>query len=296
MLTPTLLLTSLALTGGLPGPTQAAVLPPRAPTVGLHSAAPTGAAMPVAPVALPPALQALEQKMSELRLRSESFSVTLELAGLRLTRFFGEAGVSPDVAAITVSALGPSRSVRLVNAATYVYEPAIARFDRRRPWIKMSLQAFDHEYSAQFGAALAQLGVAGAADPFASSIAEINLGSDVRELGPSVVDGQAVTGFAMTLLSVTKPPALPTKQEAELNKLLRHLPKETNTLEVFIAADGVPVRTRTLTSLGSLKSVAISEVPAVDFPIDVEPPPAKEIIGLAQLRELQKRRHAAGKK
>ncbi len=253
--------------------------------------------MPVASVALPPALQALEQKMSELRLSGESFSATLELAGFRLARFFGETGVSPNAAAITVvSAAGTSRSVRLVNRATYVYEPAIARFDRRRPWIKMSLRAFDREYSAQFGAALAQQGVAGGADPFASSIAEINRGSDVRELGSSVVDGQAVTGFAMTLIPVAKQPALPTKQEAELNKILRHLPKETNTLEVFIAADGVPVRTRTLTSLGSLTSMAIMEVPAVDFPIVVEPPPAREIIGLAQLRKLQKRRHAAGKK
>jgi hypothetical protein len=286
---------SLTLAGVLFACVPASVHAAEAPAVTPSSGSP-------APAPMPTALAELVQKMSELRPSTVRLALTVGLElqdpkkpggmiGGLTSHLLAEVGVEPPAATVTTSGVaGPGEKVRLVHGEVYLYMPYLDRFDGRRPWVEMSEARYEREDAAQVGVALAKQTNA-QADPFASTIAEIDQSEDYRELGPSEVDGQAVTGFAMTPLpSTSQAPARSrraTKEERELDASVRKLGKPTGTIEVFIAGDGLPVSTRTTVTLGLLSTVATSEVTATDFPLIVTPPPAGQTIGYRALRKIE---------
>jgi hypothetical protein len=284
--------------------TLAGLLLATAPGSGLAAASPvaTAPSPPTAPaLGMPPALAELTQKMSQLRPSTVRMSLTVGLqaadpkapggkASVVMSRVLVKVGIEPALASVTTLGELGGEKVRLVNGEVYEYLPFLDRFDGRRPWVKMSRARYERLEGAQ--AASSPVHEAGAdAAPYASLVAEINGSDDFRELGPSEVDGQAVLGFAMTPRPSSTPrqTGFSAQEEAELQAGLRRLGKSTSTLEVFIAADGLPVRTRATVGSERLAWVSGTDVTATDFPLVVVPPPAKLTIGYRSLRKIETR-------
>ncbi|MGH2903277.1 MAG: hypothetical protein ACRDK7_06805 [Solirubrobacteraceae bacterium] len=294
-----------------------------------------GSVASAAPTALPPALRVLEQKMSELRLSSERFTIEMSISGLKLshgeTKLFkllgaggqsisGEVTASPFAGNVQFELFGQQFNERVVDKTDYLYFAKLAAHDGGRPWIKLGAGGLGELFRVngkpvKGGQAEpspipsvdptpnpgSNLGT----DPFAALIARINGASSVRELGPATVDGQAVTRFIGVLdpSTLEKPTKIGLKVRRKLEKLRRRLrlralatPKRSATLEVSIAANGLPVQMALSETTGKVTTTATGDVLAINFPLVIEAPPANQTIDLAQLRKLEKqskKRHHA---
>jgi hypothetical protein len=255
-------------------------------------------------VVVPAALQALEPKMLALQLTSERFSATLSVAAKPTVKGLGGVGplfghassvaealltatgvVSfiPQAAQIEVSLLGVKVEARLIGTTLYLDEPFIARLDGGRPWVEQRNQTL-----RQTTDGLAPSAPAGAvADGNAGLVSIINGARSIHEIGPATVDGQATTAFKVSV-EVARLATLTAHQRHTLGKVLKPLA----TVEVLIAENGLPVRTRVVLALrhdlGEL--VTQSDVLAVNVPVVVQPPPANKTISQAKVTRLLKRR------
>ena len=184
-------------------------------------------------------------------------------------------------------------SLRLREAAgrEYLYEHEIAARDGGRPWIALGAGRLGKEFTPVPSASEAQ---------FAALAALIEGAGDFQELGPGTVDGQAVTTFAMVIsggdayeageivarASAVKPLAGPAEQPGR------------DTLEISFRADGVPVRVHLRMPLEAQAETFDLEVPAVNVPFTIEPPPASRTIteaALARLTRAERRRRHKSK-
>jgi hypothetical protein len=251
----------------------------------------------------PPELAPLLQKTSELQLSSERFSgeVTITakklprklkaLGGLK-TKVAGELSTSPEAASITETLLGRTISLRLVDKTLYIHDPSIAKHDGGRPWVKESAGGssgglFGSSTTLGGGSAGSGSGSGGATSipRFKTEIALLKASNDVRSLGASTLDGQAVTGFAGS----ANPKEI---EESALSKKLRQAVAKSHvkpaaTFEVFLAANGLPVRSHVVLALGAVKLNVTTDVLAINFPVAAIPaPPAAETITAAELKKI----------
>jgi hypothetical protein len=251
----------------------------------------------------PPELAPLLQKTSELEITSERLSgeetiVTKKLppklkalGGLKV-KFSGEESTSPQAATLTTTILGKTSSLRFVDGTVYMREAAIAKHDGGRPWVKLDAQGsgklFSSNPSIGSGTGLGGSGGGTSGSQFKVQTALLKAAHDVRSIGASTIDGQAVTGFAGTV----DPKQI---EESQLSAKLRKAIVESHikpaaTFEVFLAANGLPVRSNIVLAIGKVKLKVNEEVPAINFPVAVSlPPPAAETITLAELEKLQKK-------
>jgi hypothetical protein len=249
----------------------------------------------------PPELAALLAKTSELQISSERFSgvVTIipkklppqlkALGGLTL-KLSGEESSSPRAAAITSTLLGRTVSLRLVDGSLYLREAAIAKHDGGRPWVRLDSRSSSNLFSSNPSLGSGSgLGGAGASTDsrFKVETALLKASKDVRALGPSTLDGQQVNGFAGTVdPKQIEQSQLSAKLRAEVLKA--HV-KPAATFEVFIAPNGLPVRSDVVLALGRAKLKVTANVLAINFPVAAIPaPPASETITAAELEKLVK--------
>jgi hypothetical protein len=259
----------------------------------------------------PPELAPLLQKTSELEINSERLSgeetivakklppKLKALGGLKV-KFSGEESASPEAASLTTTILDKTSSLRLVDGTIYVHEAALAKHDGGRPWVKLDAQGsgklFSSNPSLGSGTGLGGSGGGASSSHFKVQTALLKASSDVRSLGASTIDGQAVTGFAGTV----DPKQI---EESQLSAKLRKAIVESHikpaaTFEVFLAANGLPVRSNIVLAIGKVKLKVDEEVLAINFPVAaIPPPPAAETITLAELEKLEKKllkkKHAA---
>ncbi len=278
----------------------AATLPATGPALAAPATPPPAPAPAPAP---PPDLQRLEQAMLQLNPTSQRFSATISVSAtgapggpfgsfsrvlakaassLALITIVGEEAFSPPMANISVDVLGFKVNERLIGTTLYVEEPFISRLDGGRPWVVKTGQNLKEAVGTE--------GVGGggsSTQPFAGLVKELGKASDVRELGPRTVDGQPTTAFSATV-DLGAYESSPSKRKA-LEKLVR--PQVG--LEVFIAENGLPVRT--VLSLAIREShpnhhghlIEQADIPAIDVPVVVTPPPADKTITEAQLERLE---------
>ncbi len=279
-----------------------------AATVTARAAASTPAA--AAAPRLPPDLAALVKKMEGLTVSSERFRVRTAISGAQLPReaqsflklfdaqLSGEATISPPAGSFALTFFGHTLRVRVVHEVTYLYEPAIARRDRGRPWVEVGRDALGRMLAGSGDPSLAAGGVASSFRGLAVVLATGIRG--ITELGPGIIDGQAITGFrARVASSALEEPAVPAKPPSILRKIFpRHVrarsasgaaapPSEQ--LEVFIAASGLPVRMRITAGSEGITTGTLVDMLAIDFPLRVEPPPRDETITEGGLRRLARR-------
>jgi hypothetical protein len=256
----------------------------------------------------PPELAPLLQETSQLQISSERFSGEVSIVPKKLPaklkglgalnlKLSGEASTSPAAAAVTTTVLDQSISLRLVDETIYVHEAALGKLDGGRPWVK-----FDHKSSGKlFGSnpgldSNSGLGSSGGqGSHFEIQTALLKASKDVRSLGSSTVDGQAVTGFAGTV----DPKQVEESQlSAKLRReLLKAHVKPAATFEVFIAANGLPVHSKIVLALGRAKLTVTADVLAINFPVvPIAAPPASETITTAELEKLEKQKLEKHKK
>jgi hypothetical protein len=268
------------------------------------AAAPAGAAPNPAQ---PPELQALEQRMSELTANSQRISGSVAFSGklprkaaalrsLQVT-FSGEQSLSPPASTVTTTIAGKTLTVMQLGDALYLKEPSLAARDGGRPWVKLDAAERSKLFGAtpglEQGAGLggSSTGAAstgGSAQAFTSDAELLEKTPDIRALGASTVNGQAVSGFAGTLepkrAAATQ---LPKKLLTELRT--KHV-KLTASYEMFVSAEGVPVETKLTLGLGKLKLLVTADVLAINFPVNpVAPPAAGETISGAELERLARK-------
>jgi hypothetical protein len=268
------------------------------------------AALAVTPTPPPPELAPLLEKTSELTLSSERFTGEVKVTGKKLPRKLealggltakvsGELSTSPEAASLTETVLGQTISLRLIDRTLYLRDAKIARHDGGRPWVKESLSSSGGPFSSNPGLGSGGSGGSGGGattEKFKAVTALLKASNDVRSLGASTVDGQAVTGFAGT----ADPKEV---EESTLPAKLRHAVvkshiKPAATVEAFLAPNGLPVRSHIVLALGGLRLSVTHDVLAINFPVAaIPPPPASETITAAELKTIlaKLKRHSSDK-
>jgi hypothetical protein len=250
----------------------------------------------------------LEQKMRELQVNSERFSVITQgsvtvtneangkLVGpsrhVSLDRSTqGEASLQPEEGEILSG--NPSRPRGIsIGSSTYIYEPDIAKYDGHRPWIRLDVS---HGVTAGEAPIFPYHGESGEvkAAGTGSYAGLINLlGTVVGPVtvsGPVTVQGQTATEFTAMVEPLVLNGEIPPK---ELVLLRKHVPPTK--LEVFITESGLPVRVVGSLATSDLVSEQTTEILAVNIPVDIKRPPVRKTIGQAQLDRLERSRHGKG--
>lgn len=194
------------------------------------------------PASVPPALQALEQKMAQIRFNTARISARFELGelgpvggelgtgvegpngGLLITTV-GVFRLSPREATATSKIEGvglphgehappgsTTSTERVIGNTIYTYTPSASSYDGGRPWVRSKQPS-----SQANGESTGLSGVSDAltttlsggdtrsasAPPFAKLIEDVNGSLSVQEVGPMIVDGQQVTEFTAST-SLTK--------------------------------------------------------------------------------------------
>lgn len=273
-------------------------------------AAPAASAPPPAQppaVAPPPDLLRLEQAMLALPLTSERFSGSVSIAatgvpsgplgpfaGLSrvlaraaastaIITISGEESFSPLQASFRIS-LGPLKlEGRLIGTTLYVEEPFISSFDGHRPWVVEPNQHVEQAVGVELGTLGGKPG-SPATEAFGGLVEELGHASSIRELGAQTVDGQATSGFD----AIVDPTAVGVHSQ-EQTRALRKLVKPQAHIEVFIAEDGVPVRTvlrlaiREAHPVHHAELITQEDTLAINVPVTVVAPPADQTITKAQL-------------
>jgi hypothetical protein len=255
------------------------------------------------PVVLPSGLPALEQKMEELEITSMRFSarasITVPRSERKLLGFLkllggesgisGEETISPAAGNITLGLFGHPFKLRVVGSTTYYF--ARASRHHRGIWVKLGPGGILEMFIVNGK----HIKVPKATPPKEPTLAEPSFAGlrkalagaeEVRELGTGTLYGQPVTNF----LAVLEPEQLKLENPASTSRLAPHPPQPpTVTLETSIAQDGLPVRTVVAEqSEGTVISVTLN-IPAINFPLVIEAPPASETITVAQLRRIERR-------
>jgi len=276
----------------------------------LCAATPARAAAP-----LPPDLVALEQQMAQLQANSERFSFQEEFAlpllpNVPLILFAsggGEASDSPPQVAVTTSVLGlTEEQTRVIGETTYHYKHQAAEIDGGRPWVR-SRRAAKKEAQVLDPGSVLENDQAGKQGTFSKLIEELNGALAIEESGPATVDDQRVIEFDATLdpapflaqiRAQSREPRHPLSRPLETSPVggpkapAKPVPPPTLELEVFIAPSGLPVRVRvTFADEGATIALRVDTL-AINIPVHVTPPPARQTIDEAQLKKLERRRAA----
>jgi len=304
---PKTLLAGLAIAAG-----ATAVVP-----TGVLAAQSSAGAPALAPVSLPPDLVALEQQTAQLQANSERFSFQEELAfgGLfgqsiplvLIVAGEGEASDSPPQASAAGGLFGlPMEQTRTIGDTVYRYQQQAAQIDGGRPWVRSQRPAKEESQGVDPGGLL-EGDQAGRQGTFSKLIEELNGALAIEESGPATVDGQRVIEFDATLdpapflaqlKAQSKEPQHPLSAPLQTPPVggskthAKPAPPPTLELEAFIAPNGLPVRARiTFAAEGATIAVRVDTL-AINVPVHVTPPPARQTIDEAQLKRLERRRAA----
>ena len=256
----------------------------------------------------PPELVALAKKMEGVQLSSERFSLRtlVSAAGSHVPReveaflrlfdivLSGEAVNAPPAGTFKLTILGHTLAIRVVSGRAYVYEPAVARRDRGRPWVDLGRTSLG-TLPLLGGPGNVNVSSGVGATSFRTLAAALAHARGVTQLGPGSVDGQAVTGFRATVnpsaLEETPPPFRPNPRgilgPIGLGSAAASAPPSAQ-LEVFIAPSGLPVQTRIVERSEGVSATLLFDILAVNFPLAVVPPPAGQTIAIAALRRLER--------
>jgi hypothetical protein len=239
-------------------------------------------------VTLPPELVALEQKMAQLQLNSERFSlvsrgsinVTNETNGkperpgkyvsLNGTEL-GEASVSPAEGEIFEDGRHTPTKIT-IGSTVYEYERPTKGSHRHRPWVRSrdSGESPAMQILPFRGGGPVEVD-AGGTGSFALLINLLATAvGPVTADGPAVVRGQQTAEFTATV---------------EPLKLLKGFTNEdlgpgfkplTETLHIFLTESGLPIRVLKRIRSRDIKSDETTEIVAINVPVVVKPPPARE--------------------
>jgi hypothetical protein len=269
---------------------------------------------------LPPDLIALEQKMQALHVNSERGTLVEVLTGGSLggesilglgpikrsrhkrdrketvvhltthpkqsipflTADF-EVSDSPKLAVIRGNLLGAfSLQERVIGEQVYTRSSLLGLIDGGKPWVSTSAaeRAQEQAHSSEEGGSSI---TESAGAEYSKLIDLLAHASSVAEIGPREVDGQQTIEFEAKLDGERLLSASSTSKLSKAKK--KRLGRSTLTLDLFLADDGLPVRTRTQTQIGKAEITVVEDVLATEVSVSVQPPPAIETITAAELKK-----------
>jgi hypothetical protein len=241
---------------------------------------------------IPADLQALEQKMAQLHVNSERFSVAMDLSlelgkGAVFPLVIGGSGTvseSPQEGSFKVGLFGAGEESRLIGDTLYRHETSIAEYDGGRPWVRSTHSSLDGAIGVSPTAVIGQ----GAPSPgsFANLIEAVNAGESFLEVGPTIVEGRQVTEFEMTLNPEN---VFKSASKTMLQELSKQRPTAVK-LELYISPDGLPVRTVAAIEVEHQTISIMVDILALEVPVAVKPPPARQTIDEARLNKLKRER------
>jgi hypothetical protein len=249
------------------------------------AAALIASAPPASAAALPPELQALEQKAQTLHIASERFSLDLvvkEPSGKQTTLTGVGAGrISPPEAQL-VETVGSKRLVvRVLGRDLYESVPGLARLDGGRTWVHVRESELSEQTGVNFAAAPQKL---------TEGFSLIDAAAEgVREVGPATVDGQATTEFTATVDLED----LFSRFGTKLVQKLQSVGVRSASLALYLAANGLPVRTSITIPVEGGSITTTSDILATEVPVSVKAPPARDTISESEFEKLR-REHPNG--
>jgi hypothetical protein len=286
-----------------------------------------------APAIVPPALQALEQKMALIRFNSARFSTRLDLAvddssssnavsvsavpvsaarsHADVIATTGVIGLSPPVlsSTSTIEGIAPGEALggaslkeRRIGATTYVYDPSATRRDGGRPWIRRTLSPSDQKVAAELAPLSVELDpllaglerpTATSTGPFAPLLEALPEAQSVQEAGPATVDGQQTLAFTFALSSAKLLEQALSSKERRRLAKGRQLPDIDFTLELWLAPSGLPVRALTRNGARGEEFDSQEDILNLEVPVLVHAPPADRTIGEAHWIAIERRRAKA---
>jgi hypothetical protein len=203
-----------------------------------------------------------------------------------------EVSDSPKLAVIRGNLLGAfSLQERVIGEQVYARSSLLGLIDGGKPWVSTSAaeRAQEQEHSGEKGGEK-EGGEEGGSSITESAGAEygklIDLlahAGSVLEIGPREVDGQRTIEFEAKLDSEQLLDASSTSKLSEAKK--KRLGRSTLRLDLFLADDGLPVRTRMQTQIGKAEITVVEDVLATEVSVSVQPPPASETITAAELKK-----------
>jgi hypothetical protein len=250
---------------------------------GLIIAALAAAPLAAAQVALPPELQRLETQAQQLHIESEHFSYQFAIkppTGKETVINATGVGRTSSPAASEIDEVIGSQHivVRQIGHAIYLEVPGVARRDGGRPWVRVS----EKEVSVRSG-----VDFAAAPHDLSASFALINSSAEeVQQVASTTVDGQPTTVFSATV-DLGK---FFSTFGAPLVHKLQSIGVKNATLELFIAADGLPVRTSVIIGVEGGTIAVTTDVLQINTPVSVRAPAQRTTISEARLQKLNKRR------
>ena len=210
----------------------------------------------------------------------------------------GEVTITPPASEASLDFLGLKLTLREVDKTHYVYIRKLATVDHGRPWIRLGSGGLSELFTVNGHrlklrkSKLPKVSEPALLEPPFGALDETLAGArEVRELGSGTVDGQPVT----SCLAVLEPSQL--KSEAVARPRAWWCPTAAHDhAGSLVVPDGVPVRTVLVEQSKQLTESATLELPAVNFPLVIEAPPAAQTISLAGYHELVKKSEARAKK
>jgi hypothetical protein len=304
-----------------------------APTALAVDAPPAPRAQPVSsptPAVVPPALQALEQKLAQIRFNSLSFSTRVDLAvpsatatnGISITAASthhivisttGVLSLSPQLLSSTSTSEGfdPAEAVggtlaqeRRIGASIYRYDPSVARRDGGRPWIRSTRSRSAEELAAKL-APLSDVfspllgGLEGPkvipTELFAPLQDDLDQAQSIREAGSATVDGQPTLAFTLTFSPAKLFKQVPSEERRRLAKprKRRSTRSAALTVELWLTPNGLPLQTLTTYDAHGEGFTAQEDILGLEVPVLVHAPPGDQTIDQARLIEIERRRAKA---
>jgi hypothetical protein len=206
---------------------------------------------------LPPDLRRLLG--AERHLRLGGFVISQSVVGGRdgrprlLSRIAERGRLAPPGYAITSSVGGRPVFLRYVGTYAYGTAPGLSRLDGGHKWVRVRLRDL----------AGGRANVQGLIHGYLTNLADVVLppATSVQEIGPATVSGRPVTEF----VAATAAPA--------------------STTRIFLAADGLPVRT-----IETVRTQVTTTDISLTLPVVVKVPPASETVDEARLTAAEQER------
>jgi cytochrome c2 len=241
--------------------------------------------------------------MEQLRVNSERYTQTIRGGaivgvnphGKRVRRSLdtselGEVSLSPAEGQVFAGADRSRPNLIMIGSTLYDYSPKIARQDGGRPWIRSRSPDFadgDPLFPNHGHPGEVNLGGTGSYAGLINLLATAF--GPVGTAGQATVDGQMTSEFTAVVEPLRLIKGLSPKV---LKRLRRHRAAEK--LEVFVTESGLPLRVTASIDTSSSSVSETVDILAVNVPVNVEQPPARQTIDEAEFIKLLRRKHALG--
>jgi hypothetical protein len=242
---------------------------------------------PPAATPLPPDLQALEQQAKQLQISSEHVRVTEEIGGSGLSGPLVTADLQlreqPLAAEVHLNVVGSKLEERVIGTTLYVNDPAVGRRDGGRPWVRVPKRGI----SELSGLAPSAISNGPQTQDVLTSLLTQLAPQNIKEVGPSTANGQPATEFTGTIdLAKLLVASLGPKLAKQLQQQTKALGGLTTTLDLFVAANGLPTRTVIAVNSKTAAFTITVDILAINIPVAVHAPPSRRTVPYSKVRKL----------